>query len=90
MEQISNRLTLTAVLVEAANLTPEERRRRITRCVAEGRHVPDQLPYCVASSNHELIRYCDRCWSVIDPYGRTWSWTPGSTEKNAEPEAVGP
>jgi hypothetical protein len=69
-------LTLHMVLVEAAKFTPEERRARIVRCVAEGRHDPGTLPVCVAPSDPRPVRYCDRCWSVIDPHGLTWSWDP--------------
>jgi hypothetical protein len=75
MEQLPGRPTLNAVLVEAATITFEARRARIARCVAEERHDPNTLPFCVAS-NKELARYCDQCWSVIDPHGLTWSWAP--------------
>jgi hypothetical protein len=76
MEQVSNRPMLNAVVVEASKMTTEKRRARILRCVADGRHNPDQLPFCVEPSTQELVRYCDQCWSVIDPHGLTWSWVP--------------
>jgi hypothetical protein len=69
-------VVLNEVLLAAAKLTHEERRDRIARCVADGRHDPDTLPFCVAPSDPGLVRYCERCWSVIDPYGMTWSWAP--------------
>jgi len=76
MEQVANRPMLNDVLVEASKMTMEGRRARILKCVAEGRHDPDQLPFCVEPSKQELVRYCDQCWSVIDPHGLTWSWAP--------------
>jgi hypothetical protein len=76
MEQVVDRPPLNAVLVEAAKMTPEERRARILRCIAAGGHDPDTLPFCLAPPDQELVRYCDRCWSVIDLHGLTWSWTP--------------
>jgi hypothetical protein len=42
------RSELNAVLLEAAKFTYEERRARIARCVADGRHDPDTLPFCIA------------------------------------------
>jgi len=74
MEQVDDRPMLNAILVEAAKITPEERRTRIMRCVAEGRHDPEKLPFCITQSHQQLVRYCDHCWSVIDPHGLTWSW----------------
>jgi hypothetical protein len=79
MEQLDGP-TLNDVLVEAARLAPDERRTRILRCVAEGRHDADKLPFCVAPSPPGGVRYCDQCWSVIDPYGLTWSWAPQRPE----------
>jgi hypothetical protein len=76
MEQVADRPMLNAILVEAARITPGERRARILQCVAEGRHDPDTLPFCIAPSHQGLVRYCERCWSVIDPHGLTWSWAP--------------
>jgi hypothetical protein len=76
MEQVANRPMLKAVLVEASKMTTEQRRARILKCVAEGGHNPDQLPFCVEPSKQELVRYCDQCWSVIDPHGLTWSGVP--------------
>ena len=77
MGHAAERLMLNDVLTEAAKLTHDERRARILQCVgAEGRHDPDALPLCDDPSTHTLIRYCDRCWSVIDPHGLTWSWAP--------------
>ena len=77
MGHAAERLMLNDVLTEAAKLTHEERRARILHCVgAEGRHAVDALPLCNDPSTHTLIRYCDRCWSVIDPHGLTWSWAP--------------
>jgi hypothetical protein len=81
MEQTENGPVLNDILIEAAKITPEERRARIVRCVAEGRHDPDKLPFCIAPSNEGLVRYCDRCWSVIDPHGLTWSWAPRQPEQ---------
>lgn len=78
MEQVADRPLLNAILVEAAKITPEERRVRILQCVAEGHHDPDKLPFCIAPSEPGLVRYCDRCWSVIDPHGLTWSWAAQS------------
>ena len=73
----ADRLRLNDVLTEAAQLTHDERRARILHCVgARGRHDPDTLPLCHDPSTDTLIRYCDRCWSVIDPQGLTWSWEP--------------
>jgi hypothetical protein len=80
MEQPADRRPLNTVLLEAARLTADERRARITHCVAEGRHNRDTLPFCTAPSGQGLVRYCDRCWSVIDPHGLTWSWTPQQPE----------
>jgi hypothetical protein len=88
MEQVADRPLLNAVLIEAAKISPEERRVRITQCVAEGRHDPNTLPRCVAPSNQELVRYCDRCWSVIDPHGFTWSWPPQEPGDADEARAV--
>ena len=76
MPQVADRPMLNDVLVEASQLTPEERRARILECVAEKRHDPNTLPFCVEPSKRELVRYCDRCWSVIDPHGLTWNWAP--------------
>jgi len=77
MGHAAERLMLNDVLTEAAQLTHDERRARILHCVgAEGRHAVDALPLCNDPSTHTLIRYCDRCWSVIDPHGLTWSWAP--------------
>jgi hypothetical protein len=76
MEQVANRPMLNAVLAEASKMTTDERRARILKCVVEGRHDPDQLRFCVEPSTQELVRYCDQCWSVIDPHGLTWSWVP--------------
>jgi hypothetical protein len=76
MEQVADRPTLNTVLAEASKMTAEDRRARIRRCVAEGRHDPGRLPFCVEPSNQKLVRYCDQCWSVIDPHGLTWSWKP--------------
>jgi hypothetical protein len=82
MEQVADRPLLNDILVEAAKLTHEQRRARIVRCVAEGRHNPDNLPFCIVPSgpgldrNKGTVRYCDRCWSVIDPHGLTWNWSP--------------
>jgi len=82
MEQMANRPTLNDILVEAAKLTYEVRRARIFRCVGEGRHDPDALPFCsvppdqASVPNRGMVRYCDQCWSVIDPHGLTWSWSP--------------
>jgi hypothetical protein len=68
---------LNDVLSEAAKLTHDERRARILQCVApNGRHDPDALPICQDASTQQFIRYCDRCWSVIDRRGLTWSWPP--------------
>jgi hypothetical protein len=75
MERVADRPMVNAVLVEAARIAPEERRTRIVRCVAEGRHDAQKLPLCIAS-DQRLVRYCDQCWSVIDPYGLTWNWAP--------------
>jgi hypothetical protein len=76
MEQVADRPLLNDVLVEAAKISPEERRARIARCIAAGRHNPDTLPFCIAPSDRELVRYCDQCWSVVDLHGLTWSWAP--------------
>jgi hypothetical protein len=82
MDQLADRPTLNDILVEAAKLTCEERRARIFRCVGEGRHDPDTLPFCIVPSdrrpvpNQGVVRYCGQCWSVIDPHGLTWSWSP--------------
>ena len=48
MEQPVDRPTLNDILVQAAQLSHEERRARIKRCVAQHRHKPDQVPICVA------------------------------------------
>jgi hypothetical protein len=75
----ADRLRLNDVLTEAAQLTHDERRARILQCVgARGRHDPDTLPLCHDPSTDALIHYCDRCWSVIDAHGLTWSWEPRS------------
>lgn len=76
MEIVVDRPKLNDVLVEASKLTLEDRRARILKCVGDGRHNPDELPFCVEPSRQELIRYCDQCWSVIDRKGLTWSWKP--------------
>jgi len=76
MEQVADRPMLNDVLVEASKMTTEGRRARILKCVADGRHDPDQRPFCVEPSKQELVRYCDQCWSVIDPHGLTWSLAP--------------
>jgi hypothetical protein len=81
MKHQGDGLLLNAVLVEAAKLPPEQRRTRIHRCVAGGRHDPNKLPFCVAPSGQELARYCDQCWSVIDPHGLTWCWAPQPSEQ---------
>ena len=70
---------LNDILVEASKLTPEERHTRIKKCLAVERHDPAGLPFCLASSSNEVVRYCRHCWSVIDPYGLTWSWPPPPT-----------
>jgi hypothetical protein len=82
MDLAADRPMLNAILVEAAKITPEERRTRIRRCVAEGRHVPDKLPFCIVPSHQQLVRYCDHCWSVIDPHGLTWNWTADEFNDN--------
>jgi hypothetical protein len=76
MEQVVDRPALNAILIEASKITPEERQTRVRRCIAEGRHNPEQLPFCIEPSKQELVRYCDQCWSVIDPHGLAWSWPP--------------
>ena len=77
MEQLTDGLMVNDVLTEAAKLTHDERRARIAECVAAtGRHEPDALPFCEDPATHQLVRYCDRCWSVVDPHGQTWSWPP--------------
>jgi len=79
MEHVADRRTLNDVLTEAATLTHDERRERILQCVgAKGRHDPDALPLCQDPSTQKLLRYCDRCWSVVDGQGLTWSWPPHS------------
>jgi hypothetical protein len=80
MEQIADRRMLNTILIEASKMAPEERQTSIRRCVAEGRHDPDKLPFCIDPSSQQLVRYCDRCWSVIDPHGLTWSWAPEQYE----------
>jgi hypothetical protein len=80
MEEVIDRPMLNDILIEAAKLGPKERYARIRRCVAEGRHDPDKLPACVAPASpqwpRQPVRYCDHCWSLIDPHGLTWSWAP--------------
>jgi len=76
MEYTDGQLMLNDVLVEAAKLPPDERRARIKKCLAQGRHAPEDLARCVEPSRQELVRFCDHCWSVIDPHGLTWSWPP--------------
>jgi hypothetical protein len=89
MKQASETL-LDDVLREAARITWDERRARIARCVAEGSHDPDKLPSCIEPSNQESVRYCERCWSVIDPHGRTWNWPPQELESlSVRPRAEG-
>ena len=76
MEYIAPQSSLNDVLMEAAKITYEERRARIARCVTAERHDPNTLPFCLEPSGDELVRYCDQCWSVIDPHGLTWNWPP--------------
>lgn len=76
MEQFPDRLMLNAILLGASKMTADDRRARILKCVAKGRHDPERLPFCVEPSRQEVVRYCDHCWSVIDPHGLTWSWAP--------------
>ena len=71
-----NRTLLDDVLREAAVLGEDERHARIRRCVAEGRHAPESLPVCVEPASAQRIPYCDRCWSLIDAEGLTWSRQP--------------
>jgi len=79
MGHVHERLMLNDVLTEAAKLTHDERHARILQCVtAKGRHDPDALPLCHDPSTQKLIAYCNRCWSVIDREGLTWSWPPRS------------
>jgi hypothetical protein len=76
MEAESEGMMLNEVLEAAARLTHEERHARIRRCMSEERHEWETLPRCVEPSVERLTRYCDRCWSVIDREGHTWSWRP--------------
>jgi len=62
-------------LTESATLSHEERHARIRACVAAGRHNPEHLRLCEVFPDQE-VRYCERCWSVIDPHGLTWVWLP--------------
>jgi hypothetical protein len=39
MKEVADRPVLHAVLVEASNMTAEDRRARILKCVAEGRTI---------------------------------------------------
>ena len=84
MEQLAGRLMLNDVLTAAARLTHDGRRARIAQCVAAtGRHQPDALPLCEDPATQQLVRYCDRCWSVVDPHGRTWNWPPRSAMRRS-------
>ena len=79
MEHIADGPTVNDVLLESATITYDERRTRIKQCVAEGRHDPDTLPRCYSASPSEAVPYCDRCWSLIDSHGLTWSWLPSGS-----------
>jgi hypothetical protein len=76
MAHVTDLRPLNSVLVECAKLSADDRRARILQCVKEGRHDPDNLPFCVEPQKQELVRYCDQCWSVIDPHGGAWGLTP--------------
>jgi hypothetical protein len=79
MGHVAEPLMLNEVLTAAAQLTHDERRGRILECVtATGRHDHGSLPVCREPATQQLLRYCDRCWSVIDGEGLTWSWPPSS------------
>jgi hypothetical protein len=87
-EHVADRPMLNAVLVEAAKIGAEERGARIARCVAERRHDPKKLPLCILPSHQELVRCCDRWWSVIDPHGRNVELGAAIAEQREEYQAV--
>jgi len=76
MAATTDRPMLNDILVKSAQLSHDDRHRRIKQCVAAGRHDAAALPFCLEPSRQELVRYCEHCWSVIDPHGLTWSWPP--------------